>query len=204
MRTRQPASRHAAHLLLLTALAVPLSLVIGTDASLAQMGDASAEKHLGEVFSYFLKDGGIWRQDNSDHEAGTASPVAYIKRYRWGPGRAIVLDDTFALSEDGECKPWTHNVFHWDAAENVVRGQIFHHVGARFSGLIRPTGEHQTAAELSGTLPDGRTLEMRDTTDLSDPHRAVVTAFIANGDTWNESDQVAWVQVITEDKPCDS
>jgi hypothetical protein len=162
----------------------------------------SAEERLAGLFGYYLKEGGLWRQDNADREAGDGSPVAYVKRYAWGPGNVVVLDDTFALMEDGECEPWAHNVFHWDVAEQVVRGQIFHRAGAWFSGLVRRTGDHETTAELHGILPDGSQLTMRDTTDRSDPDRVVVTALFADGDTWTAGDQVSWVHLAAADRPC--
>ena len=198
MLMKRTTCRHTACSLLLAAL----SLYAGSQSLSAQTSGVSAEDRLAEIFSYYLKDGGIWRQDNVDREAGSDSPVAYVKRYQWGPGRSIVLDDTFALMEDGQCKAWTHNVFHWDTSENVVRGQIFHLSGARFSGLIRMTALHQTSAEFAGVLPDGTEFKMRDKTDLSDPHEAVVTAFIPDGEGWSESAQVSWVQVTTSGKPC--
>lgn len=183
-------------------LLVALPLCAAWEPLFAQAAKASAEGHLSEAFSYYLKDGGVWRQDNAEHEAGSDSPVAYIKHYQWGPGRAIVVDDTFALMEDGECQQWTHNIFHWDVAENALRGQVFHISGVWLNGLIRVAGEHQRTAELSGMAPDGTKIRMRDKTDLSDPHKAAITAFFPDGDSWKERDQVIWTHVTTPTKPC--
>jgi hypothetical protein len=168
----------------------------------AQEAEPTREERLAEVFAHYLKDGGIWRLENDDHEAGSGSPVAYVKQYQWGPGRAIVLDDTFALLEDGTCQQWTHNVFHWDMQEGAVRGQIFHFAGAWFTGLVHVAGENETAADFGGVLPDGTEFRMRDSTDLSDPRKAVVTAFLPDGESWTESEPVAWVQIVADDRPC--
>lgn len=179
-----------------------LALAGSVGARAQQKELASIEARLGAVLSYYLRDGGVWRQEDASHEPGSGSPVAYVKRYQWGPGRTTVLDDTFALKEDGSCDQWTHNVFHWDHREGRVRGQLFHFSGAWFSGLISKAGEHENAAEFSGVLPDGTELAMRDTTDLSDPNEAVVTAWIRNGGTWTRADSVSWVRVTSREKPC--
>ena len=198
MLTNPTTRRHTAGLVLLAGLV----LYALSEPLLSQAPGVTAEGHLGAVFSYYLKDGGVWRQDNEEHDARSDSPVAYIKRYQWGPGRAIVVDDTFALMADGECQPWTHNVFHWDIAESAVRGQVFHRAGVWASGLIRMAAEHQSTAEFTVVLPDGTESKMRDRTDLSDPHRAVVTAFLRDREAWKEGDQVSWAHVTTRDKPC--
>ncbi len=165
-------------------------------------GEPSTESLLSSVFAYFLKDGGVWRQDNAGYQAGSGSPVAYIKRYQWGPGRTVVLDDTFALMEDGSCTHWTHNVFNWDRRERAIRGQIFHFAGPWFSGLITRSGEHETAADFVGILPDGSEVRMRDSQDLSNPRVAVVTALVSDGENWRQGDSASWVQVTSEVKPC--
>jgi len=96
----------------------------------AQAGaEVGAEQRLVSVFARYLEEGGTWRQDNADFEAGSGAPRAYIKRYVWSPGKTVVLDDSYALMEDGSCKHWAHNVFNWDAKAQRIRGNIFHFAG---------------------------------------------------------------------------
>lgn len=187
----------------LLALAGCALLSVGiSDRALAQDAEPSIETRLDSVFSYYLKGGGVWRQENAGYQAGSGSPVAYIKRYQWGPGKAMVLDDTFALMADGTCTQWTHNVFNWDRREQSIRGQVFHFAGPWFSGLITKTGDHETAGEFAGIMPDGSEVRMRDTTDLSNPRVAVVTALVSDGKDWNRGDSVSWTHVTSEVKPC--
>lgn len=164
--------------------------------------EPSIQSRLEGMFSYYLRDGGVWRQENKDFQEGEGLPVAYVKKYSWGPGNTIILDDTYALMEDGACPQQAHNVMNWDRKENKIHVQVFHHSGVWVRGYAGKSGEHETSAELSGVLPDGSEMKMRDTTDLSDPDRAVITAMFWDGENWNKGDTVSWIHVSADEKPC--
>lgn len=163
---------------------------------------AAIKKNLEEVFAYYLKDNGYWRQDNQDFKAGSGSPVAYLKEYSWGLDGVIVIDDTYALNEDGTCTQWTHNVFRWDEESNAISGQVYHFQGITAIGTVKRLEEDKTLAEFSVHLADGSQRRMKDVTDRSDPRKAVILASIWDGEKWNEHDAVSWRRIQKTDFAC--
>ena len=155
----------------------------------------SVESRLSDILGYYFKGEGMWRQDNADFVTGSGSPVAYIKQYSWGPGKAMVFDDTYVLMEDGSCRPWAHLVFNWDFKEQRVQGNIFHAEGLWFTGVISKSGELSTSAVFSATMPDGSEFRMRDSTDLSNPKVATISAEIWDGQTFVPADESGWTLV---------
>ena len=133
---------------------------------------------------------------------GSGLPVAYVKKYIWGPGKAIVVDDTYAVMEDGSCRQWTHGVFNWDFKKRQVQGNIFHTEGLWFTGLISKTGELSTSAVFSATMPDGSEFRMRDSTDQTNPRKAAISVEIWDGQKFVRADDSAWTLVEDGTSPC--
>ncbi len=198
MLTQRPLCRYTARFLVLTGLCFSAS----ASTFVAQGSAESPQEQLIAVLGHHLADAGVWRQENPSHEPGSGTAVAWVKRYRWGLGRTIVLDETFALMEDGSCEQWAHRVLHWDIREQAVRGHLVHISGVWGTGLTRFTAKQQTTTEAVLVLPDGTESKIRDIADLSDPDQLVVRAHVASGANWSERPAVAWVHVSAPDKPC--
>ncbi len=164
--------------------------------------DVSPQDGLDAFFAYYLRDGGLWRQDSEVQTGDEGTPIAYIKGYAWGPGRAMVYDDTYALLRDGSCKPWVHIVHVWDREKKVSRAHIFHSAGIFLTAEAKALSEMLREAEVRGALPNGTEVRMRDRTDISNPRRAVVTASTWDGKQWAPGRTVSWVRITAEANPC--
>jgi len=164
--------------------------------------EQTPEKELSAAFLYYLSGDGLWKQDGTGADSGNNEPLAYFKRYEWGPQRAMVFDDTFALMKDGSCRQWTHNVFVWDHQKKGIRGYIFHSAGFQFTVDVELGSAKHRTAELRGVLPNGSEIRMRDETDISDPQKTVIHASAWNGKDWTEHAPVSWVRISRDSDPC--
>lgn len=168
--------------------------------AVAQAQQETPQSRLAAHFSYYMADQGVWRQEESKPQEG--GPVAYIKRYEWGPGRAMVFDNTYAVMPDKSCRPFAHNVVIWDSKSKGVRAYIFHSAGVFGTADVELRGKQETVAELHLTLPNGAEARMRDTTDLSDPRQAVITGSAWNGQEWTTRPPVSWTRIDASQNPC--
>ena len=75
--------------------------------------------------AYYLAGSAAWQRDNPEFVAGGNAPSSWIRQYRWGPGRDILLADVFSVYPDGRCDMIVHLVHRWDAARAGVEAHGF-------------------------------------------------------------------------------
>ena len=95
-------------------------------------------KPLERLLGQFAQGAAAWRQDNTEYVQGGELPRYWIREYRWGPGRDVLLADAYAVFEGERCVPLVHLVHTWDAEqERVPRAALFRIFGCERAGGAR-------------------------------------------------------------------
>lgn len=202
--TRVPQrSNHINHMLgtqmnlrILAVLGATTSMVVAVPYGSAHDMDQSS-KPLETALGYYLDGTAAWRQENPAYVAGGEAPRFWIREYRWGPGRDVLLADAYAVFDRELCEPLVHLVHTWNSAEERVAVQNFGPAGMHLYGSSwhEPPGSLVTEAE--GRLPDGTSIKHRDVSDLSNPNEYTSVGHRWDGEAWVVGDSARWERAST-------
>lgn len=147
---------------------------------------------LEQAMGYYLRGSWAWQQANADYEPGSDQPQFWIREYRWGPGRNLLIFDVYAVRERDQCESMLHAVLRWEEDTHAVVGQAYA-IGGR-GATVRLTGDSAAVITtvVEGTLPDGSPLRMRDRTDHSNPDYETVAAEMWRNGEWMPLDTARW------------
>jgi hypothetical protein len=151
-----------------------------------------AKKPLETAMGYYVEGAAAWRQENPAYEAGGEAPRFWIREYRWGPGRDVLLADAYAVFDGERCEPLIHFVHTWKAAEERVANQTFGANGMHLQGSSWRESPTNLVTEAEGRLPDGSSIRLRDVSDLSNPHQYVSVGHRWDGQAWVALDTARW------------